>query len=487
MNCYFAPYEGDRDFLYFSFSTRDAAQAFPIIERLNLEGCRVWYDNGLSTGDSWRELIAAHLERAAAVVALISAASVDSHACRNEINYAAGSGKSLLSVFIEDTALTLGMARQLAAGQRLSLYESMDEEAFYTELVKAPALERCREENGGAGEAELEEWRLRAEKYRRAGAGKAAGGSEDDPLLQWLRECGGRPEEKETERKKEQAEKERQDRVRAEEDARHRAKDPAAYGAGDDTDTDPGDTTIRDPSDGGDTPRPELPAPAILYRENTGEVFSLERKQTVIGRKQELADVVLEGNRQISRRHAEILQRNGKLYIRDLGSSCGTTADGVSVGGEEQELRDIARISLGGEGFLVISGPIFGKLAGEREIGLLRSVRTGETRLLTGRRFPLDRSHPWAGDVLGSRRISRSSQTEIVRTKAGFEVEDLRSPNGTFLNGRRVVGRAERLQDGDEISVAEEKFVFTRIILADDDVTMRGGDYTLRDREYTLR
>ena len=456
MKCYSAPYEGDGDYIVLSFCRADTARAYAIIERLCIEGFRVWYDDGLPGGEKRRETVAAHLDRACGMAAVISVSSVDSHACRDMINDAALSGKDIVSVFVEEAPMTVGMARQLSGHPCIRAYEMPDAEAFFTALMGIPVLEKCRGENSGAGETELAAWRLHEEEYRRS----------------W--------DEEEAERRRRRIEKERRDRERRERSAEYRARQ---RGLADDDSADDEDTIIDDedtlPGENGEPFEPW--SPAVLYRKSTGEIFSLERKQAVIGRGQGQVDVLVLGNRQISRRHAEIFQHNGKLFIRDLDSTHGTLVDGEPVSStRERELNDIALLSMGDEEFLAISGPVFAPLSREREIGLLQSVRTGEIRLIAGGRFYLDRSHTWPGDVLGSRRISRHNQTEIIRTETGFAVEDLNSPNGTFLNGKRISGRAEKLSEGDRISAAEEEFIFSRIVLADDDRTVRDEDYTLR-------
>jgi pSer/pThr/pTyr-binding forkhead associated (FHA) protein len=159
-----------------------------------------------------------------------------------------------------------------------------------------------------------------------------------------------------------------------------------------------------------------------------------------------------------------VIQRDKKLYLKDLGSTFGTEINGSQVDSEELvELGSAAAVSMGGEEFMILSGTWVRDAVKRDRIGLLKSIRTGEVKPLTSKRFPLDRSHMWDGEVLSSRLISRRAQTEIECSDGEFLVKDLDSPNGTFLNGEKLTGRAERLYDGDEISVADEKFVFLEI------------------------
>ena len=51
MKCYSVPYEGDQEYIFFSYCHDDAPLVYTIIERLSIEGFRVWYDNGIHPGD----------------------------------------------------------------------------------------------------------------------------------------------------------------------------------------------------------------------------------------------------------------------------------------------------------------------------------------------------------------------------------------------------------------------------------------------------
>jgi hypothetical protein len=77
---------------------------------------------------------------------------------------------------------------------------------------------------------------------------------------------------------------------------------------------------------------------------------------------------------------------------------------------------------------------------------------------LAGKRWPLNRSELTIGRgedcdiVLPDRQVSRH-HFRVVRDDDGYNVEDLGSKNGTYINGAPVRGSMQ-LQDGDEIQVA---------------------------------
>ncbi len=77
---------------------------------------------------------------------------------------------------------------------------------------------------------------------------------------------------------------------------------------------------------------------------------------------------------------------------------------------------------------------------------------------LAGKRWPLNKSELTIGRgedcdiVLPDRQVSRH-HFRVLRDDDGYNVEDLGSKNGTYINGAPVRGSMQ-LQDGDEIQVA---------------------------------
>ena len=129
--CRARPYEGKQPYIFFSYNHENADRVFPMIEKMAQEGIRVWYDNGLRPGDDWPEVIAEHLDNAAAMVVAVSKEYVVSHNCCNELTVAVNDNKPIVSVVLDDITLSLGMRMQLVRTFNLKKYEFPNDNVFY--------------------------------------------------------------------------------------------------------------------------------------------------------------------------------------------------------------------------------------------------------------------------------------------------------------------------------------------------------------------
>lgn len=140
----FVPYNHHEDYIFVSYAHKDSEEVVPILERMNQEGCRIWYDDGIMPGSEWPENVAAHLNECAVVLAFISPESIESSNCRREVTYALSKEKPFLGVILRKTSLTPGMEMQLSAQQCILKYNYAEEEDFYRKLFSSTILSSCR-------------------------------------------------------------------------------------------------------------------------------------------------------------------------------------------------------------------------------------------------------------------------------------------------------------------------------------------------------
>lgn len=114
-------YEGKDPYVFVSYSHKDADRVIPIIRALKDRMCRVWFDEGLTPGESWNDSIAEHLLKCTAFVVFLSPDSVASKYVFAEINYAVSKDKKIIPVMLEQTSVPLGLDMMLSSLQMADL------------------------------------------------------------------------------------------------------------------------------------------------------------------------------------------------------------------------------------------------------------------------------------------------------------------------------------------------------------------------------
>ena len=112
-------YSGSDPYVFISYAHKDMQKIMPVIERLNNDKYRLWYDAGIEAGANWPEVVASHLLNSKTVVLFISESFLKSQNCRREVNYAVSEKKDMYCVFLEKTDLPQDMAMQLSTVEKL--------------------------------------------------------------------------------------------------------------------------------------------------------------------------------------------------------------------------------------------------------------------------------------------------------------------------------------------------------------------------------
>ncbi len=138
-------YEGDRPYVFISYAHKDSETVLPIISRLQKDGFRVWYDEGITPGSNWDVYISEHLDRCSNVLGFLSRSYVKSHNCRDELALTRLKGKPMNLVYIDDVQLSPGLKMRYGRIQALFL-QNMSEEEFFEKLYRADAMTAAREQ-----------------------------------------------------------------------------------------------------------------------------------------------------------------------------------------------------------------------------------------------------------------------------------------------------------------------------------------------------
>ncbi|MFX0066458.1 MAG: tetratricopeptide repeat protein [Candidatus Hermodarchaeota archaeon] len=130
----FKAYDGPDPFIFVSYAHADKKLVYPEIQRLHQEGYRIWYDEGISPGVSWREEVAKALDGCAFFVVFLSPHAVLSRYVPKEIFYVLDDAKPFLSVYLKPTELTRELKLELGPIQALMKFDLSDQE-YYSKLT----------------------------------------------------------------------------------------------------------------------------------------------------------------------------------------------------------------------------------------------------------------------------------------------------------------------------------------------------------------
>jgi len=133
-------YRGNEPYIFVSYSHRDSDSVRDIIERMQIDTYRVWFDDGIDPGTEWDENIAQHIEGCGYFIAFISNNYLGSENCKDELNYARDLGKKRLLVYLEQVKLPSGMAMRMNRMQYISKYVYPSEDAFFSVLYSSDGI-----------------------------------------------------------------------------------------------------------------------------------------------------------------------------------------------------------------------------------------------------------------------------------------------------------------------------------------------------------
>lgn len=139
------PYKGSESYIFVSYAHKDDQQVWQLIEHMQQDGFRVWFDQGIDPGTEWDEYIAQKVKDCGYLIALISENYLKSDNCKDELNYARKLNKNRLLVYLEEVTLPDGMDMRLNRLQAIYKTRFTDEHTFYQKLYSAHLIDSHRD------------------------------------------------------------------------------------------------------------------------------------------------------------------------------------------------------------------------------------------------------------------------------------------------------------------------------------------------------
>lgn len=136
-------YEGEKPYIFVSYSHRDIEKVVKLIRKLSLLGFRIWYDSGVPAGSEWDEEIATHLKKSKCVLSLLTPNSVKSKHFKREFNYADYLEKDILAVYLEKCEPSPGLEMQVVSKQCIKCEHCENDDDLLEEITSAKILQPC--------------------------------------------------------------------------------------------------------------------------------------------------------------------------------------------------------------------------------------------------------------------------------------------------------------------------------------------------------
>ena len=105
MQTKFEAYTGKEPYLFVSYSHRDTAKVYSILDALYDRKYRLWYDESCETGNDFRDELRMRIENAEAVLLFVSESSMASPFCGMEIIVARENNKRLYPIYLDTSAI----------------------------------------------------------------------------------------------------------------------------------------------------------------------------------------------------------------------------------------------------------------------------------------------------------------------------------------------------------------------------------------------
>ncbi len=148
MQTKFEAYTGDEPYLFVSYSHRDTAKVYPILDALYDRKYRIWYDESCETGNDFRDELRHRIEGSEAILLFVSESSMNSPFCGMEIIVARENNKRLYPIYLDDSSVPPAFSI-LLANTHHSTADNMDK--LVKSMVRdlpAVTMDRLTTENG---------------------------------------------------------------------------------------------------------------------------------------------------------------------------------------------------------------------------------------------------------------------------------------------------------------------------------------------------
>lgn len=458
LHCNVPPYEGSEPFVFFSYAPQDRGIAYPMLERMNQQRVRVWYDNGSMPADVRSKTMAERLRACKVCVFLQTEKASAYHFCRVAAMNAFELKKPMLPLLYDGDELSLGMTRLFDKATKLDC-PALPEDDFVRQLCSHELLQPCL----GAEVVVIcpQDYHLDWEEPQELDAFDASHPPEsDEPVQPKPSQEPAQPAEPVKPAEPVQPAKPASPPQKPVQPVKQEIADnpESIYDKTipDDRFEDDMDATIADTADA-------LP---VVVHVASGRMFQVQPGETMMGRGKGCPIRIQGVDKSLSRMHARLLLVGGACSLQDMNSTNGTFLDGQKLDKDAVvAIQQDAEFRLAHDTFFLALSPRSEKLWHAEQLITLQSAKNLETLYVFEETQLLGRSHPWPKGAMTARNISHQ-HAQLTIAGGACTVTDLGSVNGTYLNGQRLVANTPAaLTPGDRIVMGDETLIYNCIRL----------------------
>lgn len=141
----FEPYEGTEPYIFISYSHSNSQEVYRILNRLNKEKFRVWFDDTMEIGEDFRDELREKIEDCSAFIIFISNASMSSKYCGMEIITAFKNNKKIYPVYVEENVeIPAALKMMLENLQHVKGVSTENEDKYITKMISNLPVETMR-------------------------------------------------------------------------------------------------------------------------------------------------------------------------------------------------------------------------------------------------------------------------------------------------------------------------------------------------------
>lgn len=142
------PYEGSEPYVFVSYNHDDAKRVLQLVELMQQNGIRVWFDEINHRGENWRDIIKERIEHCHVFIAFLSKQYCRSEFCFVELDEADKAGKKPFAYFLDGFSGSRlkkypALSVKLSGTQNITSVHPLSKRSKAEQLLTDPRVKKC--------------------------------------------------------------------------------------------------------------------------------------------------------------------------------------------------------------------------------------------------------------------------------------------------------------------------------------------------------